>query len=202
MKHKLLTGLFIAILACSCTPHPAKSGLVIDNGINRGTTYTDTSGAAYNLRYIPVTITNDSTLPIQIDIAFSSEYRHHPDLDTRESFRLLPLPKKWAMDGLGVTDQMMEELPASIDQPVWHKTLQPGETCLLGIGTLYPRPTESSGILPNALFVLGNGNMFPECDRLDEADPSPSPDRTLMLSLKYSGKCMVIPCGRIWYPDP
>ena len=111
------------------TEHTSKSGLLIDYGINRGTGYTDSLGTYYNIRYIPITITNDSTIPIHFQIAFSKEYDYPVAYGDRE-FKVIPLPKEWALDGVEITDRMINELPKYIDKPFSNKPLNPAKNLL------------------------------------------------------------------------
>lgn len=200
MKFNTVIGLLFMMMICSCTQHSAQSGLKIDNGINRGISYTDSIGADYNLRYIPITIINDSSIPIRLHINFLKEY-NYPQSDKKEKFRLILLPEEWALEGIGVTESMMTELPNYIDKPLLNNTLEPGEKFLVVIGTLYPRPPKNSGILPNTLFTHNRRDMFTECDWLMQEDPLSSPKNTLGLKLNFGNRCMVIPCGQISYPD-
>ena len=70
------------------------SGLLIHNGQYRGTVYIDSLNNNYNIKYIPITITNDSTISIHLQIAFSKEY-DYPIADAGESFKVFPMPKEY-----------------------------------------------------------------------------------------------------------
>ena len=99
MIFRTIFGLLIVLIVCSCFQQtsidglPIESRLRIENGINRGVSYTDSLGTRYNLRYIPITITNDSTFPIHIQIAFSNEY-DYPTAYGDEKFKVFSFPKK------------------------------------------------------------------------------------------------------------
>lgn len=56
--------------------HELRSGLQIENRTNRGTNYTDPSGVDYNIRNIPVKITNDTTISIRLQLTFDKQYRY------------------------------------------------------------------------------------------------------------------------------
>ncbi len=181
-------------------PPPVHSGLLIDNGINRGTNYTDSVGIDHNLRYIPISITNDSIIPIRLQITFSKEYEFpHPDSD--EKFKVIPLPNEWALDGVGVTESMIDELPKYIGKPVLNEIVQPGEELVMAIGTLYPRPPKTSGVLPNELFVHIERGIFPACDWLMQGESSSNNQILLGLRLNFGEKCVIILCGQISYAD-
>ena len=183
--------------------HGSKSGLLIDNGINRGTGYTDALGTKVNIRYIPITITNDSTIPIRFQIAFLNEYDHTGSYGN-QNFKLIPLPKQWALDGMEITDSMMNALPKYIDKPLFNKILVPGEKCVFGIATLYS-PT-NYGPVPNALFSHRNRGRFRECDSLISQNESINHHLALELKLDFyrwsqpPESCTIIPCGQISYP--
>ena len=213
MKYRTIVGLLIVLIFCSCAEQTTKgepqlendpnqhlvpkSGLLIDNGINRGISYTDPQGTDYSIRYIPITIANDSTIRIHLQIAFSKEYNYpHPDND---EFKLIPLPKEWALDGVGVTEGMIDELPKYIDKPLLNETIEPGEKMILAIGSLYPRPAKTTGVLPRILFSQGDTTAFPECDWLMEEDKSSNHQIPLELKIIFGERCMIIRCGQISY---
>lgn len=182
------------------TEQTSNVGLLIDNGINRGINYTDSLGTNYNLRYIPITITNDSTIPIHFQLVFSKDY-DYPIAFGDQKFKVIPLPKEWGLNGVEITDSMFNELKNYIAKPLLNKTLEPGEKRVIAIGTLYPRPPKFRGILPNALFAHTDKGIFPTCDWLMNEDPSSNPQIALGLKLNFGESCMVIPCGQISYPE-
>ena len=173
---KTLVGFFIVLIGCSGNQQTSKnrltieddpnqhqewkSGLLIENGINRGIGYTDSLGNNYNIRYIPITITNDSTIPIHLHIVFSQDY-DYPIEYGETQFKVIPLPKEWALDGVEVTDSMVDALQNSLNKPSLRYTLEPDEKWVFAIGTVY-QPT-GYGVLPNALYVQGDKPSFHEC---------------------------------------
>jgi hypothetical protein len=196
MVFKTLIGLLIVLIGCSSNQQTSKGGLRIENGINRGTRYTDSLGTNYGITYIPITITNDSTIPMHLQIAFSNEYDFpHPDSD--EKFKLIPLPKEWALDGVEITESMINELPKYIDKPLLNETIEPGEKIVVAIGTLRPVPTNCSPI-PNVLFTYSNSDNFKACDSLMNQDKSANSQLVLGVKLDYcGGRCIIIPCGLV-----
>lgn len=90
MKFISIISLFTAVIIGSCFQQSTegenqikqspnqyqnlKNGIRIDNGTNRGINYTDSSGTDFNIRYIPIKITNDTIIPINFQINFSKEY--------------------------------------------------------------------------------------------------------------------------------
>ena len=177
-----------------------KSGLLIDNGINRGVGYTDSLGNAFNLRYIPIAITNDSTIPIELHLDFPRAYAYPADHGD-EPFRIIPLPGAWALEGVGVTDSMLEQLKYYIARPSFSQILAPGEKILIAIGTLYPRPPKFTGVLPRALFTAADGSMVPACEQLMDEALSDHLPIALGLKLIFGESCRIIPCGHISFPE-
>ncbi len=223
MKFTTVVGLLIVLIVCSCaqqttkgvekiedgpSQHPrSSSGLMIEHGGYRGTGYTDSLGANYNLRYSPITITNDNTVPIQVQLEFERDY-DYPAGYGDEKFRVFPLPKEWAQDGTTdrMFDRMWEDFENHIDKPFLNETIEPGEQLVFAIGTLYPLPAESWWITPNKLFAHSDGELPPTCDWLVKADQSSIPIATgieleLRLKLDHDQSCKLIPCGRISYPE-
>ena len=218
MKLRTIVGLLIVLMGCSCFQRTtkgelqiekgsiqhlgSKSGLLIDHGVYRGSGYTDLLGTNYNLRVNPITITNDSTIPIHVQITFSKEY-DYPIAYGDEKFKVIPLPKEWAQNRTtdSMFDSMFEKLPNYIDKPVLNETVEPGEKINLAIGTLYPIPGDNWSVVPNELFAHSDGGIFPTCDWLMKEDPSSNPEIALGLKLVFTQSCIIIPCGQISYPE-
>ncbi len=200
MKFRTVVGLFILLMSCFGNQQALKSGLVIENKINRGISYTDPQGTDYSIRYIPITIANDSTIPIHLQIAFSKEY-NNPHPYSEEKFKLIPLPMEWAIDGSDISERMIDKLPSYIENPVLNETIEPGARIVFAIGSIYPRPAKSTGVLPRTLFVLGKSDIFTDCDWLMDIDRS---NQHIPMGLKiiFGEKCTIIPCGQISYPEP
>lgn len=198
-----LIFLFVLIF-CACDQYTSKAeqaidtGLRIENGINRGVSYTDPQGNDYNLRYIPISITNDSTIPICIELAFAEGYVYSTS-NGDENFEIIPLPREWALDGVEITDSMMNEIANYIQKPMFKEMLEPGEKWLIAIGTLYPRPPKLNGILPNSLFVHHDQEVFPNCDWRMKKETSSNARLPLGLQLNFGENCMIIPCGLVAY---
>lgn len=215
---KLITtlGLLIVVITCSCIqpssnkaqPGDAdankfkgpESGLLIENSVNRGTNYTDPEGKEYSLRYIPITITNDSTISLHVQLAFSKQY-HYPPPDSDQVFKLIPLPEEWALEGVDISESMIDQLPGYIENPSLSKTITPGEKLVLAIGTLYPRPAQTTGVLPRTLFAHSDPEIFPDCDWLMEKNRSSNQPIPMGLKIIFGEKCTIIPCGKVSYEE-
>ena len=183
----------------------SNTGLKIECKPTRGQPYSDPLGKDYQLRLIPASITNDSTIPIQVQLAFSKDY-DYPKAYHEEPFKVFPMPEAWALDGVETTDRMLEELPKYIDRPTINRTLEPGEKFVLALGTIHPSDIKY-GVFPVALFSHDNRTLQHECDRLLDPDTLPIPDLALELLIGFTGgsqaspdRCTTIPCGQIGYP--
>ncbi|MBT8189325.1 MAG: hypothetical protein KJO29_02760 [Bacteroidia bacterium] len=196
--YKTILGLSILMIGCFGNGQSPISGLVIDNKINRGINYTDPLGTDFSIRYIPITITNDSTISIHLQMAFLKEY-NYPHPNSHEKFRLIPLPKEWALDGVEISKSMINEITGYIENPALNDTIGPGKKIILAIGSIYPRPAKSTGVLPRKLFTVSDTDIFPECDWHLEKDSSSNQKNQMGLKVIFGEKCMIIPCGQISY---
>ena len=127
MLFRFTLSFLILLFISSCNQQPSKNvlqgendtkqeidlrdGLQIVNSIRRGAGYTNSLGAEYNHRYIPITIRNKHAFPVHLELDFSPAYDYQPNPEASEIFRLVPLPKEWALVGVGISENMMEELP-------------------------------------------------------------------------------------------
>lgn len=182
-------------------------GLQIDNSPNRGLNYTDTLGSKYSYRNIPITITNDTIFPIHLNLALSGEY-DYPSRYGDHKFKVFLLPKELTQNEVTYDTTTYElrlnELRRYFDKGLYppynlNETLNPGEKCVITIGTLYPRPTKC-GVLPNALFLNNRIGPFDQCDYLVKLDESTNSRLALMLKLDFCNSCTIIPCGQLSYP--
>ncbi len=176
-----------------------KSGLSIENGMYRGALFTDSLNVVYNIRYMPVTVRNDSSISLSLHLGFSKEYSF-PSPNEEHQFFLVPLPAEWAKDGKPITDKMQEELPLAINKPVSVVRLEPKEEVLFAIGALYERG-ETGGLLPKELFTYKDEILSQGCDQYqDEKFVSSSPFK-LGIRASYGANCLIIPCGYLSYSD-
>ena len=218
---RFIVGISSFLMVCSCFQRPSdndrqikdasnqqlvtKTGLRIENTPTRGLGFTDTLGTKYGLVYITTAMTNDSTIPIHLHIAFSREY-DYPIAYGDEHFNIILLSKEWAMEGFEITDSMINELPKYIGKPPMNKILEPNETYVATIGILRPSRENLCSATPYALLEYGDRGNYPSCVWAMNEDQSAT---RLSLGLKVgfctSGQefksCNIIPCGQISYPD-
>lgn len=163
-------------------------GLYIENGPRQGMQYLDSSGAEYNYRYNTITIWNDTTVAIQLEIGFSKKGFHEKD-SIRSHFFLLPrhlTPSEQHFDTGGMSAELKRFLDFELDKPshpvYLSKALHPGEKCVLTFGVLtdikYPDPTTPY-----------------------ETELITSREKRAALSLNLKiNETVIIPCGQILYP--
>jgi hypothetical protein len=146
---------------------------------------------------------------MRIQLAFSKEY-DYPAAYGDQKFSVFPFPKEVNPDEVTFdtisyelgSNELRDFLDKGFDTPyILNETVEPGEKCVVAIGTLYPRPPKICGVLPNALFVHSNRGIFPMCDWLMKEDPSSNPQIALGLKLNFKESCTIIPCGQISYPE-
>ncbi|QTN39800.1 hypothetical protein HZ996_11810 [Cryomorphaceae bacterium] len=179
----------------SCSPRGSEipllnSGVQFSNDINRGVSFENPEGESFNLRYIPVRVQNDTTISITIDLYFPKGYLSGFE---DEGFRVIPLERQWAVNGVDITKAMIAELWPTVLQPTMSLTLDPGEEALFGLGAVYPKPAVSRGLLPKTLGFETQTDTS-GCLLLRGADGVAS---NLSLRLKTGDQCLVIPCGSL-----
>lgn len=163
--------------------HHLQFGLNIENGPRQGMQYF-ASGTEYNYRYNTITIWNDSTIAIQLEIGFSEMGMNLKD-SIKSNFFLLPrhlTPNEQHFDTGGISEELKRFLDFEIDNPVHlSKVLNPGEKCVLTFGVLtdikYPDPTTPY-----------------ETELLTSREKT----STISLKLKINDK-LIIPCGQFSY---
>lgn len=206
----MLTSSFIPPIAQNQSPDAQLgriAGLSLTNQPVRGMGYTDSLGNKYGLRHIPTYITNDSMVPIHVEIAFARSY-NTPEAFGEKKFKVFPLPKEWARDGLGPSDTMLTEMPKYIAHPIMSKTIAPGERFVLGLGILTPYPAEY-GVFPIAVIPNENEKYYGECVDLIEPEQLPDGQKVFQLCIGFASGSQAYPdgrttivAGRISYPEP
>jgi len=115
-------------------------GISIENGPRQGFQYFDSARCEYDYRYVTTTITNDSIVPVHLEIYFSEEYnslRTHDSLNSKVF--LLPralTPKRQHFDG-SMSKELKDFLDTEIDTPIsLDTTINPKEECVIRFGVL------------------------------------------------------------------
>ena len=196
MNGRFLIALLVLFSACKWNQSIRPNAITIENQLNRGTNYTDSNGVDFNLRYIPVSITNNSCHTAKLKLNFLKEYQT-PDPENKHLFKLNALPEEWAMDGVDLTASMMDQLSNYLASPTLNKLIQAGETFTLAIASLYPRPVNFSGVLPQALVTNHHSEQHKDCLIVQTyAEPKQS-NIPLMLKISVGDNCSLIPCRQI-----
>ena len=159
-------------------------GLYIENGPRQGMQYFDSSFAEYNYRYNTITIRNDSTAAIQLEIGFLETGMNLKD-SMRSKFFLLPrhlTPNEQHMDSGGISKELKRFLDFESDHPVHlSKVLKPREKCVLTFGVLTNR-------------------KYPDPTTPYETELLTSHENTSATSLKLKiNNTLIIPCGQFSY---
>lgn len=184
---------FVCIIGCAAKSSeppkktgPTHIGLSIENGQRQGMQYFDSAKVEYNYRYYTMTITNDTTLAIRLEIGIpDTEIRSNTSL--RSKIFILPrhlTPKKQQMDVNGISNELKHFLDCEIGTPVHlSKVIGPTEKCVV-----------TFGVLTNIKFE----------------DPTTPYDTKLITSTKNSSgisfelqlnDTLIIPCGHFTYVD-
>ena len=216
-----MPGLLCVLLFCSCAEPTPQSGqkdsstsqqaIVTNTGLNitykptRGQNYTDAEGRVFGLRTVPTSITNDTTVQVRVQFAFSKRY-NNPGSFGKETFRVFPLPRVFGLDGVDITDSILAGLSRYVDEPVLDKTLEPGEQLVMAFGTLYPWGVDY-GIYPIAVCSHDNRALYRECNQLIDPNTLDINPSTIELLLGITGgsqatpdSCIRIASGQISYP--
>lgn len=198
---KNLVGFLILLLLQGCTGSSSNSGMQndsaeklssgfsIQNGSRRGSTYVDSNGTTFVYYYITTTITNDSTLPMNLTINFSKKKNLTNDTLKSPVFMLPrktlrqenPLPVETPQIDLGMSKELkwflgnVAQIPVSLDT-----VLNPNGVCVL-----------TFGILNNVTYAEPYGIGL-------KVSPEVSTTPTLVLSFdRIPDEHYLIPCGEI-----
>jgi hypothetical protein len=144
--------IFISIYCCSDNSVSQVSragqtqfGIYIENGPRQGFQYFDSAKTEYNYRYNTITITNDTTVSIKLEIGFSEK-----DLKDISYSKVFLLPRQLTPNKQQFDNSISEGLKRFLDldtdkQEYLNKTLKPNEKCVLTFGVLtdtkYADPT-------------------------------------------------------------
>ena len=220
-----IVGLLIAVIVCSCFQQKSKgalhaensfslpeskTGLRIENSLTRGTGFTDSLGSEYIIVHITNTITNDSTIPIQLEMDLPREY-HYPISDDSQKFRIVLWPGLTEPPHL-YSDSAGQIFANSIDnesesQNQFNQLLEPGEKYLVTIGTIVPSPPKICSVVAFSIVEYNERKKYSDCDwPMDEVN-STNPKLALGLKVGFctSGQqyktCAILPCGQITYTE-
>ena len=179
----------------------SENSLLIENGPTHGTGYQDSLGANFNLRYIPITIKNDSSVTARIQIQFDSFYEN-PKGYEEGIYRVFPLPKEWVVDGMTDDDfdVLWEDFESYVNRPQVSAEIQEGGEFSFVIATLYPLPAEKWWIVPRQLSVGHFKQDLKQCDEITGRDErSQESGLPFVLQLSHDSGCSLLYCGYVNY---
>ncbi len=218
--------LFILTIMCSCSDTETNKvqskkttdvysekyfGIYIENDPRQGSPYIDSSGTEYFYLCKKITLSNDTTVPIDLKISFSKEYNNIRANKGLKS-KVCLLPKELTSDeqqdnvtvskdlkfDLGITKELKGFLSKGIETVSLNRTLNPKEKCVMRFGILtdvkyitdlkYPQPNYFG-------LKLKTNNYAP-----DSLIPNGDKQLTLPLVL-YLDNPYAIPCGQISFPS-
>jgi hypothetical protein len=189
-----------------------KSGLKIEYGPNLGITHKDDRGVSHLYLHSTATITNDSTIPIYLQFALANEYEF-PIFCGDEKYKVFLLPEELTPDTATIYNNIVNGQHDFLNTPldnhsVINRTLDPGEYCVITIGTLTPKPSNCAPV-PRAIFSQDTKGVYQGCDRHSNEEISTDPQLEIGVKLEYYNQrkfiapedaCTVIPFGQISYP--
>lgn len=216
--------LIIALIFCSCYQTKSirelqiesganqlpesKSGLKIDCSPTRGMGLTDSLGSKYGIIHVTNTITNDSTIPILLEIAFPTEFSY----PISNAFKIVLWPgltepphlysdnQEWLRENLAD-----DQLEASNQL---NKLLAPGEKYVVTIATIqYPGPPKTCSAVAYTFLQYSERRNYSKCDWTLDQEDSTNSEFLLGIQVGFctSGlnyeSCRIITCGQITYID-
>lgn len=180
--------IFISLYGCSVNSdsHVSKSsqaklGLEIENGQRQGFQYFDSAKTEYNYRYNTITITNDTTVSIQIEIGFSEH-----DLNEIAYSKVFLLPRQLTPNKQQFDNSISVGLKRFLDLGTYKpehlsETLEPNEKCVLTFGVL-TKTKYSDPTTPYETKLLTSKEI----------------SSTISFKLKINDT-LIIPCGHLTY---
>ena len=185
MKFITIVGLLIALITCSCAQQVSengqqmdadpnkhlgmKSGLRIEYGPNLGAGHTDALGVKYFYVHSTAIITNDSTIPIHLQLALANESEFPAFCGDTNKYKVFLLPEELTPDTATLYNNIVNGQHDFLNSPlanskILNKTLHSGEYCVVTIGVLIPKPSNCAAV-PRAIFSPENKELYQACDR-------------------------------------
>lgn len=192
MKIKYLLQFIFVVCLCSCSDSSndrtskkgqKQFGLDIVNGPRQGYQYIDSAKTEYNYRYNTFTLTNDTIIPIRLEIGFSNK-----SLSDSSNSQIFLLPRRLTPEYQHMDPVMSRELKQFLDFEIdlsehLNKIINPNEKCVLTFGVL----TDTKYLDPTTPY---------ETKLLTSNESSAQ----ITLRLKINDT-LIIPCGHFSYVD-
>ena len=219
LKDKMLRHLIIILISfciCSCEDNEPKEhlnkkhlGIYFDHGSWTGGYYNDKNGDTYLYRSITTCITNDSTIPLNIEIEFLNELKCKNEFNER-SMKIFILPKELSGDKQynypGVSPELQKYLDNNIlESSSLNKQLNPKEELTITIGVL----NYNKNYGPNQMALISDRLKphFISHDSVIVNSISSKKPLDLFIALDFASSekdstCfshLCVPCGQISY---
>lgn len=223
MKPRNIVGFLMVLISCSCIQRNSKSnvqtqtmpnqhhdwnsGLRIENGPIQGLSYDNPLGMEYGHAYKTITIYNDSTVSIHLQMDLSKEY-NFPAPHSNQKFKLVIWPQELRQNNVTFKDSLSEESRNFLQNGSDTNTsinisIAPQEKYVLTIGRPFEKPTNYY-VSPNELFIQSDGNLPEDCKNFINQYKSTNASMPLGLRLDSPNVgvgCIIIACGQISYAE-
>ena len=186
----------------------SKTGLKIETTPTRGTVFTDSFGFEYIIIHVTNTITNDSRIPIHLQIGLPIEFSY-PMSDDSLKFSIVLWPGLTEPPHLysDNTGRVMENFTGfeleALNQ--YNQLLAPGEKYIVTIGTIFSKPPKICSAVAYSFLAYGERGNYSDCDWPMDEEHATNPQLALGLQVGFctSGlhyeHCTIITCGQITY---
>jgi len=207
MKLKTIVGLLIVLISYSCIQPNSKSKVQTQNKPNQ-LSYTNSFGIECGYAHKTITIYNDSTVSIHLQMDLSKEHNFPPPHNDQK-FKIVIWPQELtAADEVKSPQSLSNELRnflqnESNNTEIINILIAPNEKYVLTIGRLFEKPTNYY-VSPNSLYVHSDGSIPRDCKNLISQDKSSNTSVDLGLRLDSPNVgvgCILIPCGQISYTE-
>lgn len=184
----------------------SKTGLKFETTPTRGVGLIDSLGFEYGIVYITHAITNNSTIPIDLQMALPIDYSY----PISDEFKIvlwpgLTEPPHLSSDSQGrYSENFTTNYMQASNQ--FNKLLAPGEKYNVTIGTIqYFASPKTCSAVAYSLLQYSERRDYSDCDWAMDEDQTKNPQLLLGLQVGFctSGlhyeSCTIIPCGQITY---
>lgn len=224
---RTIAVLLIVLIFCACAqltsragskiatgsdPLPkSETGLTFETSPTRGTRFSDSLGNEYFIVHVANTITNDSTIPIQLQINLPSDFSY-PISGHDVNYKIVLWPELTEPPHLYSDSQSQVQVMENWTIRDWeapnqfNKLLAPGEKYVITIGTVVNTevPNICSAVAYSFLTYSERGN-YADCEWTLDEEHSTNPQLALGLLVGFctSGlhyeNCTIMTCGQVTY---
>ncbi|MBK8504654.1 MAG: hypothetical protein IPL46_22065 [Saprospiraceae bacterium] len=191
----------------------SRTGLKIETTPTRGTAFTDSLGSEYFIVHVTNIISNDSTVPIQLQIDLPLEFSY-PISGNYVNYKIilwpdLTEPPRLYSDRQGRVQVMKNWTISDWDgSNQFNRILAPGEKYVVTIGTLVnTRAPNICGAVAYSLLTYSERRNYSDCNWMLDENHLANPQLALGLQVGFctSGQhyesCKIITCGQITYVE-